>query len=230
MCFCSPLSGNSWTHDFGDRSGPTADHAAQIENCPPPQEIKQLQHFLGLINFYRRFLPNCAQVLRPLADLLKGEAKMLEWTGGFPKCKTPPGGSGAIPTPCPKCWTFPCHWCLRYSYRRGHAAKILRPLAPWFFLPHINRHRIPIFNLRSWIIGRSGSIQTFSSLLRRSCFPALDRPQIPCYFSVTCFSLHLAQTTAPLGVYFRVQWTAFVSPRLKKYCCRFLIPPTPTVH
>ncbi len=33
-----------------------------------------------MVNFYRRFLPNCAQVLRPLTDLLKGGAKTFEWT------------------------------------------------------------------------------------------------------------------------------------------------------
>jgi hypothetical protein len=58
----------------------TADHATKIENCPPPQDIKQLQRFLGMVNFYRCFLPKCAQVLIPLTDLLKGKAKMLEWT------------------------------------------------------------------------------------------------------------------------------------------------------
>jgi hypothetical protein len=59
---------------------PTADHAAEIELCPPPQDIKQLQHFLGIVNFYRCFRPDCAQVLRSLTDLLKGGAKTLEWT------------------------------------------------------------------------------------------------------------------------------------------------------
>jgi hypothetical protein len=61
-------------------AAPTADHAAKIENCPPPQDIKQLQCFLGMVNFYRHFLPKCAQVLKPLTDLLKGGAKTLEWT------------------------------------------------------------------------------------------------------------------------------------------------------
>jgi hypothetical protein len=61
-------------------AAPMADHVAEIENCPPPQEIKQLQRFPGMVNFYCCFLANCAQVLKPLTDLLKGGAKTLEWT------------------------------------------------------------------------------------------------------------------------------------------------------
>jgi hypothetical protein len=61
-------------------AAPTADHAPEIENYPPNQDIKQLQHFLGMVNFYHRFLPKCAQILKPLTDLLKGGAKKLEWT------------------------------------------------------------------------------------------------------------------------------------------------------
>jgi hypothetical protein len=56
------------------------DHAAEIELCPPPQENKQLQRFLGMVKFYCRFLPNCVKVLGPLTDLLKGGIKTLEWT------------------------------------------------------------------------------------------------------------------------------------------------------
>jgi hypothetical protein len=90
------------------RAAPTADHAAEIENCPPPQDIKQLQRFLGMVNFYRRFLPNCAQVLKPLTNLLKGGggqnlAMDRHHSGGFPKSQMPPGGSGATSTPRPKC-------------------------------------------------------------------------------------------------------------------------------
>jgi hypothetical protein len=57
-----------------------ADHAAKSQIAPPLQDIKKLQRFLGMVNFYNRFLPNCAQVLKPLTDLLKGKAKMWEWT------------------------------------------------------------------------------------------------------------------------------------------------------
>jgi hypothetical protein len=55
-------------------AAPTADHAAEIEDCPPLQGIKHLQCFLGMVNFYLRFLPKCTQVLKPLTDLLKGGA------------------------------------------------------------------------------------------------------------------------------------------------------------
>jgi hypothetical protein len=34
-----------------------------------PDDIKHLQHFLSMVNFYRHCLQNCAQVLRPLTDL-----------------------------------------------------------------------------------------------------------------------------------------------------------------
>ena len=33
---------------------------------------KELQQFLGLLNFYRRFLPSTTKVLTPLTDALKG--------------------------------------------------------------------------------------------------------------------------------------------------------------
>ena len=46
---------------------------------PPPQDVKQLQQFLGMVNFYRRFLPGIARTLQPLTDALKGAPKTLEW-------------------------------------------------------------------------------------------------------------------------------------------------------
>ena len=61
-------------------SSPLADQVDAIKSCPPPQDVKQLQSFLGTVNFYRRFLPKCAQVLRPLTDLLRGNPKTLVWT------------------------------------------------------------------------------------------------------------------------------------------------------
>ncbi len=44
---------------------PTAEHTAPIASCLPPQDIKQLQRFLNMVNFYRHYLPGCAHSLRP---------------------------------------------------------------------------------------------------------------------------------------------------------------------
>jgi hypothetical protein len=34
---------------------PMAKHTAAIDSCPAPQDIKQLQRFLGMVNLYNRF-------------------------------------------------------------------------------------------------------------------------------------------------------------------------------
>ena len=45
-----------------------------ILKFPEPSNIKQVQSFLGVLNFYRRFIPHCADILLPLTRLLKGQA------------------------------------------------------------------------------------------------------------------------------------------------------------
>jgi hypothetical protein len=59
---------------------PMDSHVTAIQDFPTPTSVKQLQRFLGLLNFYRRFLPNVAGVLRPLTDALRGTPKTLTWT------------------------------------------------------------------------------------------------------------------------------------------------------
>ena len=54
-----------------------------IENFLPPTNLKQLRRFLGMVNYYRRFIPNCADTLRPLNALLspgKPNKKTIDWT------------------------------------------------------------------------------------------------------------------------------------------------------
>ena len=48
-----------------------------------PRSVKSLQRFLGLVNFYRRFLPNIAATMRPLTDALVGAPRQLTWTDGM---------------------------------------------------------------------------------------------------------------------------------------------------
>jgi cleavage and polyadenylation specificity factor subunit 1 len=61
---------------------PLQRHVQAISDFPPPQDVKQLQQFLGMVNFYRRFLPGIARMLQPLTDTLKGAPR--RWSGCWP--------------------------------------------------------------------------------------------------------------------------------------------------
>ncbi|MBM3938427.1 MAG: DDE-type integrase/transposase/recombinase [Sphingomonadales bacterium] len=52
-----------------------------ISTFPRPESVKQLMQYLGMVNFYRRFLPGAAKLLKPLTDALRGgkNSKLL-WT------------------------------------------------------------------------------------------------------------------------------------------------------
>lgn len=47
------------------------DKMTVIRNFPRPTTATKLQEFLGLVNFYRRFIPRCAHISQPLYDLLQ---------------------------------------------------------------------------------------------------------------------------------------------------------------
>jgi RNase H-like domain found in reverse transcriptase len=67
----------------GDRVAPLPSRIAAIKAHPKPATIQQLQGFLGLFNFYRRFIPAAAAVIKPLTDTLKGSKSgktAVEWT------------------------------------------------------------------------------------------------------------------------------------------------------
>jgi hypothetical protein len=52
-----------------------------VQKFPRPVNAKQLMSFLGLINFYRHFLPHAAHVLKPLTDSLAGsQPSTLAWS------------------------------------------------------------------------------------------------------------------------------------------------------
>jgi len=50
-----------------------------IEEFPTPQTVKQLKIFLGLMSYYRRFIPGFSGLASPLHKLLKKDARY-EWT------------------------------------------------------------------------------------------------------------------------------------------------------
>ena len=54
---------------------PLRKHVLAVENFPPPANLKDLQRYLGMLNFFRRFLPSIAQTIKPLTDLLRSDKK-----------------------------------------------------------------------------------------------------------------------------------------------------------
>nr|VZI41353.1 unnamed protein product [Spirometra erinaceieuropaei] len=65
-----------------DSSGirPLPSKDAAIGDFPLSTWKRQLQRFLGMVNFYRRFLPNCADTIQPLTSLLSGSKLIFELT------------------------------------------------------------------------------------------------------------------------------------------------------
>ena len=60
---------------------PLEEKVAAVQSFVQPGSRRNLRKFLGLINFYHRFIPNCAQILQPLNSLLSTSSdKTIVWT------------------------------------------------------------------------------------------------------------------------------------------------------
>ena len=57
----------------------TPEKVAAIMRAPLPTNVQQLRSFLGLLNYYRKFLPNLATIIQPLNELLQKNRKW-HWT------------------------------------------------------------------------------------------------------------------------------------------------------
>ncbi|CAM4632148.1 unnamed protein product [Lepidochelys kempii] len=52
-----------------------------IQNWPVPKSKKQVQSFLGLARYYRRFVPHYSQIATPLTDMTrKQQPNAFQWT------------------------------------------------------------------------------------------------------------------------------------------------------
>ena len=49
------------------------DKVDAIANAPSPKNVSELKSYLGMINYYQKFLPNLSSVLAPLHKLLNGK-------------------------------------------------------------------------------------------------------------------------------------------------------------
>ncbi|MBM3938844.1 MAG: DDE-type integrase/transposase/recombinase, partial [Sphingomonadales bacterium] len=59
---------------------PLRRHIDAIREFPAPSDVKGLQRFLGMFNFFRRFISSAAAILKPLTDVLAGNPKKLPWS------------------------------------------------------------------------------------------------------------------------------------------------------
>jgi hypothetical protein len=55
------------------------DKVEAVTTRPEPTSKVELQSFLGLANYYRRFIKNFSSVVAPLTDATKGDKKAYRW-------------------------------------------------------------------------------------------------------------------------------------------------------
>ena len=58
---------------------PNPQKVAEIEKTPGPENIKALRSFLGLMNYFKRFIPKYSTITHPLRNLLRNDTKW-DWT------------------------------------------------------------------------------------------------------------------------------------------------------
>ena len=68
----------------GEGIKPLPEKLESIKEMPPPTTPKEVKQFLGLIGYYRKFVPRFADVSRPLTNLTR-LGQPLEWSD---KCQT----------------------------------------------------------------------------------------------------------------------------------------------
>ncbi|KAL8591322.1 hypothetical protein ACOMHN_041663 [Nucella lapillus] len=69
-------------HQIGHgKMWPEEDKVEKLKKAEKPKSKKQVRAFLGLARYYRKFVPNFAEIVRPLTDLTKkGKSDKVEWT------------------------------------------------------------------------------------------------------------------------------------------------------
>ncbi len=59
---------------------PNPSKVQSIQECPHPETKKQVRSFLGLIGFYRKYIPNFSSIASPLTELTKkGQPTKVSW-------------------------------------------------------------------------------------------------------------------------------------------------------
>ena len=64
---------------FGKGIAPMPEKLECIKDMPPPKTAKEVKQFLGLIGYYRKFVPRFSDLARPLNVLTRKDVPF-EWT------------------------------------------------------------------------------------------------------------------------------------------------------
>lgn len=70
---------------------PNPDKIKSIQNYPIPKTSKEIKQFLGLLGYYRKFIPDFARLTKPMTKCLKKSNKITldsEYINCFERCKT----------------------------------------------------------------------------------------------------------------------------------------------
>ena len=64
----------------GGRMKPKLSKVEAVKNYPVPTNKSDIRSFLGLVGYYRKFIPNFASISVPLSDLTKKLVSKIVWT------------------------------------------------------------------------------------------------------------------------------------------------------
>ncbi|GAB0086758.1 Reverse transcriptase, RNase H-like domain [Sergentomyia squamirostris] len=59
---------------------PNNEKVKAILDLQPPSTVKQVRQLMGMMSWFRRFIPNFSEVAAPITDLLRGNPTKIEWT------------------------------------------------------------------------------------------------------------------------------------------------------
>ena len=64
---------------------PLPDRVSALKDCSAPSDRTGLQRFLGMMNYYHRFIPDIANTLAPLHEQASGKGQSIEWSDACQK-------------------------------------------------------------------------------------------------------------------------------------------------
>jgi cleavage and polyadenylation specificity factor subunit 1 len=117
-------------------AAPLPSKVQAIINFNPPSTIKGLQEFVGMLNFYNRFIPHAANILLPLHQAIGKKNQIHQNLGvdsfhdhSIPRLQTSFGPSSHAGSPTPICSCVISCGCLRFCYRWSVTTVGKQPMA-----------------------------------------------------------------------------------------------------